>query len=134
VKRLATLLPPPRRHLLRVHGVFGPNARLRPLVTRLGRPAVPAPPSAPRTPLLPFTAPAPVAQAPPPRPRVDWATLLRHSFGLDVLQCPCGGRRRLLAAVTSPSVADSVLRDLGRLPPRSPPATGPPAPQLALPL
>jgi hypothetical protein len=134
VKRLATLLPPPRRHLLRFHGVFAPNARLRAVVTRLGRPAVEAPPSAPRTESLPFTSAPPVAQEPPPRPRVDWATLLRHSFGLDVLLCPCGGRRRLLAAVVSPAIADKVLRDLGRLPQRSPPATGPPTPQLALPL
>ena len=135
VKRLATLLPPPRRHLLRFHGVFAPNARLRAVVTRLGRPAVEAPPSAPRTESLPFAPSSPVApQEPPPRPRVDWATLLRHSFGLDVLLCPCGGRRRLLAAVVSPAIADKVLRDLGRLPQRSPPATGPPTPQLALPL
>jgi hypothetical protein len=129
VKRLATLLPPPRRHLIRFHGVFGPNARLRPAVVRLARPPV-APPSSPPRAELPF--PAQPAPPPPPRPRVDWATLLRHSFNLDVLQCPCGGRRRLLAAVVSPSVAERVLRQLGRLPPRPQLATGPPPPQLVL--
>jgi hypothetical protein len=122
VKRLATLLPPPRRHLTRFHGVFGPNARLRGVVTRLGRDVLPPPP--PPTPESPR----------PKRPRIDWATLLRHSFQLDVLQCPCGGRRRLLAAVTSPAVAEKVLRDIGRLPPHLPLPTGPPPPQLSLPL
>jgi hypothetical protein len=125
VKRLATLLPPPRRHLIRFHGVFGPNARLRPAVVRLARPPQAPAPSPPRA-ELPFPA------QPAPRPRVDWATLLRHSFDLDVLQCPCGGRRRILAAVVSPSVAERVLRQLGRLPPRPQLATGPPPPQLAL--
>jgi hypothetical protein len=32
------------RHLTRFHGVFAPNARLRPVVTRLGRPAEESPP------------------------------------------------------------------------------------------
>ncbi|MBN1208819.1 MAG: hypothetical protein JXB05_28430, partial [Myxococcaceae bacterium] len=82
--------------------------------------------------------PAPVPESPPPprpkRPRIDWARLLRHTSQLDVLQCPCGGRRRVLAAVTSPAVAEKVLRDIGRLPPHPPLATGPPPPQLSLPL
>jgi hypothetical protein len=132
VKRLATLLPPPRRHLIRFHGVFGPNARLRPVVVRLARPRQAPASSPPPRAELPF--PEQPAPRPPPRPRIDWATLLRHTFDLDVLQCPCGGRRRLLAAVVSPSVAERVLRQLGRLPPRPQLATGPPPPQLALPL
>ena len=138
VKRLATLLPPPRRHLTRFHGVFGPNARLRSVVTRLGRESATEsspPPPCPRAPAaLPLGPRVETETHLPPRPRVDWATLLRHTFGLDVLEGPCGGRRRLLAAITSPSVAEKVLRDLGRLPPHPPLATGPPAPQLALPL
>lgn len=126
VKRLASLLPPARRHLTRFHGVFAPNARLRPVVTRLGR--------APEAPQPAAPLPLPSSESAPrtPRPRVDWASLLRHSFNLDVLRCPCGGQRRLLAAVTSPAVAEKVLRELGRLPPPSPPATGPPVPQLSL--
>jgi hypothetical protein len=126
VKRLAALLPPPRRHLTRFHGVFGPNARLRPLVTRLGR-AQDAPLRAAPLPLV-------SSESAPhkPRPRLDWASLLRHSFNLDVLRCPCGGHRKVLAAVTSPAVAEKVLRHLGKLPSRPPPATGPPLPQLSL--
>ena len=32
MKRLAALLPPPRKHLTTFHGVYGPNSKLRPLV------------------------------------------------------------------------------------------------------
>jgi hypothetical protein len=97
VRKLAALVPPPRRHLLRFHGVFGPNARLRPVVTRLGREVVTPPPAT--------VSPESPAPARTKRPRIDWATLLRHTFQLDVLQCPCGGRRRVLTAVTSPAIA-----------------------------
>jgi len=37
-------------------------------------------------------------------PRVDWATLLRRSFSVDVLQCPsCGGRLRVHGEITEPT-------------------------------
>jgi hypothetical protein len=42
VKRLVALTPPPNAHLTTFHGVFAPNARLRPLVTRQPE-AVPTP-------------------------------------------------------------------------------------------
>ena len=29
-----------------------------------------------------------------PKPWLDWATLLRRTYDLDVLTCPCGGRLR----------------------------------------
>jgi hypothetical protein len=35
-----------------------------------------------------------------PKPWLDWATLLRRKFDLDVLSCPCGGRLRFIALVT----------------------------------
>jgi hypothetical protein len=37
IARLAALVPPPRRHLTRYHGVFAPNSRLRALITPAGR-------------------------------------------------------------------------------------------------
>src|SRR5258708_39079739 len=41
LKELAALIPPPRVHHLRFHGVFGPAARLRPSVTALAKPELP---------------------------------------------------------------------------------------------
>jgi len=72
--RLATLVPPPRVHGLRYHGVFAPNSKVRKRV-------VPAP-----EPVAPVVAPAPVMKRKPGRPkratetartyRIPWAELL----------------------------------------------------------
>ena len=35
--RLAALVPPPRMHLTRYHGVFAPHSKLRPAITPAGR-------------------------------------------------------------------------------------------------
>jgi hypothetical protein len=46
--------------------------------------------------------------------RVDWASLLRRCFDVDVLACPkCGGRLRVLGEVTDASVVKLVLDALG---------------------
>ncbi len=47
-------------------------------------------------------------------PRVDWATLLRRTFDVDVLACPsCGGRLRILGEVTEASTVGRILGALG---------------------
>jgi len=47
-------------------------------------------------------------------PRVDWATLLRRSFGVDVLQCTaCGGRLRVLGEITEPELVHLLLERVG---------------------
>jgi hypothetical protein len=45
--------------------------------------------------------------------RVPWAELLRRMFAEDVLCCPRGGRRSVVALVSDATVARSVLRTLG---------------------
>ncbi len=129
VRRLVALLPPARLHLTSFHGVYAPNAKLRPLVTT-------PPPSPPPLPQLAFHDFAP-APAKPKRPRLDWATLHRRTFGTDVLRCACGGRRRVHAVHTTRNAASERLAALGLAPPARPTvfawqATAPP--QLALPL
>jgi hypothetical protein len=48
-------------------------------------------------------------------PRADWATLLRRSHDIDVLDCPrCHGRLRLLAVVRDTAQARRFLAHLGR--------------------
>ena len=48
------------------------------------------------------------------QPRVDWASLLRRCFDVDVLACPsCGGRLRVLEEVTEPAMVTLVLESLG---------------------
>lgn len=46
--------------------------------------------------------------------RVDWATLMRRTFGFDVTVCPnCHGRMRVLSAITDAAVAKRILDHLG---------------------
>jgi hypothetical protein len=52
--------------------------------------------------------------------RIDWASLLKRVFLEDVLACPCGGRRRILADVEQPAAIVAILRHL-RLPTEAPP-------------
>ncbi|HTR51955.1 MAG TPA: hypothetical protein VMJ10_14670, partial [Kofleriaceae bacterium] len=45
--------------------------------------------------------------------RLPWADLLRRVFANDVLQCSCGGRRSVIAVITDPAVARTLLAVLG---------------------
>jgi hypothetical protein len=42
-----------------------------------------------------------------------WAALLRRAFGFDVLTCPCGGRRRLVALIDEATVIRRILEHRG---------------------
>ena len=65
--------------------------------------------------------------------RLDWATLLQRTFGLDVLCCPhCGSRMELIATIEDPTIARTILVHLG-LPIRAPPPSPPWRPQPSLP-
>jgi hypothetical protein len=47
-------------------------------------------------------------------PRVDWASLLRRSFSVDVLDCPkCHGRLRVVAVITERAPIRRILAHLG---------------------
>ncbi len=109
--RLATLIPPPRQHSVRYHGVFAPNAKLRSAVV-------------PRAPAESASEPGPshAAAIPDPVPatilarRLDWAALLARVFHTDVTRCPsCSGRLRVLSFITEPNVVSRILDHL-RLP------------------
>ena len=73
----------------------------------------------------PATLGVPVAGAMRLRPeRLPWATLIRRVFLAEVLQCPCGGRRRVLSMVFDPVSIERVLRHMGlpwKAPERAPP-------------
>ena len=56
---------------------------------------------------------------------VDWAVLMKRSFGLDVLACPrCARKMRVLSTITVPSIARKTLDHLGM---RSEPLVAAPA-------
>ena len=167
LERLAPLIPPPRTHQVRYHGVLAPCAsgRGRVVPSKEGHEAGfvegsdtrdlsltsevevessvrmtmgphdrelgPAEPAGETIPLGPDRRPTDrldktrsasgrteesVLQR-----RVAWADLLQRIFEVDALACPkCGGRMRVLSAITDPTVAARILRCLA-LPSRAPP-------------
>ena len=45
---------------------------------------------------------------------IDWAVLMKRTFGLDVLHCPrCGRRMRVLGTLTQPDTIRRILLCLG---------------------
>ena len=121
--RIAALIPPPRSHLLRYHGVFAPHSKHRARIV----------PQCPRaTPASSTTAPHRPSRS---RSRLDWASLLRRVFALDVLHCErCGGRRHLLSMITEAKTAQKILAHLGlptQAPAQSPARAPPPIPDSA---
>jgi hypothetical protein len=102
LRRLCGIIPPPRRHLVRYAGVFGPACKRRAQLRAL----VPAPTGEP-----PPTAATPGGST--RAGRIPWAELLRRVFATDVLSCACGGRRSVVAVVVDSARARAVLVALG---------------------
>jgi hypothetical protein len=132
LEKLAALVPPPRFHLVRYHGVLAPAARHRASIVPKSRAPGPATSTAhPGCPAQvvrhgrsqPQRERAELEDAPAtPRPRnYSWAELMRRVFEVDVLQCPaCRGPMRILAAIHPPEATRAILECLG-LPTRAPP-------------
>ena len=123
IEKLVAIVPAPRGHMVRYHGVLAPRSRWRAIVVRdrageqvaqggMGRePAAGAGPQ-----------PGPADESGEIRERrLSWAQLMLRVFEKDVLECPrCGGRRRLIAVITESTVIVAFLGSLG-LPTRAPP-------------
>ena len=113
IARLAALVPPPRMHLTRYHGVFAPHSRLRAAVTpaHRGLGAAKQPPAGAATPQTPRHV------------AMSWAGRLKRVFGVEIDQCArCGGRLRILASLEQPAVIAKILAHLqGSVPEQFPP-------------
>jgi hypothetical protein len=98
IARLAALVPPPRVHLTRFHGVFAAHAALRAAITPGGRGAGAARRAAS------LERPAPQAV------RMTWARRLKRVFGIEIEQCVrCGGRLKVLASIEEPELIERIL-------------------------
>ena len=113
MQRLAALVPRPRLHLIRFHGVLAPNAKLRPQII----------------PSAPVNANDKLADhgdaRPPSAPaRLRWAQLLKRVFDIDIERCShCCGPLTIIAAILDPAAIAKILSHLGlpiRAPPRAP--------------
>uniref|UniRef100_UPI000AE5A5F4 transposase n=1 Tax=Thiohalocapsa sp. ML1 TaxID=1431688 RepID=UPI000AE5A5F4 len=125
IDHLAALIPPPRRHRHRYHGVLAPNAPLRAAAVVLGRDLTDDPSASAELP-APSPAPAPNARSPA---RYLWVMLLARLFESLPLVCPCcGADMRIIAFVTEAVPVQRILGHIGE--PTEPPpiasARGPP--------
>jgi hypothetical protein len=87
--RLATLVPPPRVHGLRYHGVFAPNSKARQrVVPAAPEPVPPAPALKARTKTTEKPRRVKTLEQTARIHRIPWADLLRKVYAIDVLACP----------------------------------------------
>ena len=112
IARLAALVPRPRAHLTRYHGVFAPNFkhRLRIIPNSVHQSA--REPHAPR--------PAPMS----------WMQRLKRVFHIDIERCDvCGGTLRVIACIETTELIETILTHLAarEAHPRAPPPGAPAA-------
>ncbi len=95
IARLAALVPRPRTHLVRYHGLFAPNAKHRDHIV-----AKPAPTAQPGDDIIDAR----------PTTAMSWMQRLRRVFAIDISICPrCGGNVRVIAAITQPALITRIL-------------------------
>ena len=93
IARLAALVPRPRAHLTRYHGVFAPNFRHR-------------------NHIVPNTAHQGARNPHLPTPPMSWMQRLKRVFHIDIEHCPvCGGTLRVIACIEAPDLIERILDD-----------------------
>ncbi len=143
IAKLAALVPPPRVHPVRYHGVLAPGAPGRERIVpppddaeEISTPYAQKPTSAnPPTCGAASSAQTNLAATNSVNERYySWAVLMRLVFAIDALECPrCQGPMKILAQIHSPDTTRKILQCLG-LPARPPPiAVARPDPQESLP-
>ena len=96
--RLAALVPPPRVHLTRYHGVFAPHAALRSAITPAGRGRGGG------------KGDAAVERAAPKHVAMTWAQRLKRVFAIEIECCRrCGGRLEVIASIEDSALIERIL-------------------------
>ena len=116
LRRLTSLIPPAGMNLTRYRGILAPAAKHRDKVVPVPEIDLDVSPVG-TEPVLP-----------PRRSGLDWHSLLKRVWDIDALQCSCGGRIRIIAAIEAPSVIRRILDHVGirARPQPVAPARGPP--------
>lgn len=128
MERLVALVPRPRVHLTRYHGVLGPHYKHRKQIV----PKPPAPAElklAQNNPIVSGPTIIEPQQLELKRKNIPWARLLARVFDIDVETCiKCGGKMKIISAIEDPKVIRKILDHLGLPTKPSPPhpARGPP--------
>jgi hypothetical protein len=95
IARLAALVPPPKRHLVRYFGVLSSHNASRSQVV----------PSPATLPLPPTDSAKPAGKS----RYIPWAQLLRKTFGFELLCSKCQAPLRLIALIKTEDVARKIL-------------------------
>ena len=108
--RLAALVPKPRMHLTRYHGMFAMYSQYRAAVTpahrgrRAARPPVSGADSA--------------KPSPPRHVAMSWAGRLKRVFDVEIESCTrCGGELKIIASIEEPQLIAKILSHLERAAP-----------------
>jgi Putative transposase len=108
--RLAALVPTPRMHLTRYHGVFAPHSNYRAAVTPAQRGRGAATP--------PVSGADAVKPSPPRHVAMSWARRLKRVFGVEIEGCArCGGQLKIIASIEEPQLIAKILSHLERAAP-----------------
>jgi len=95
IARLAALVPKPRAHLTRYHGVF-------------------APASPDRARIVPKTRAAAANERGGRQRALTWAQRLKRVFAIDIEVCrSCGGKLRVIASIEEQATIERILEHLG---------------------
>jgi hypothetical protein len=100
VEKISALVPPPRKNLVRYHGLLAPNAKQRAKI-------VPATADSEQT----------GEQSPSTtrKYRLSWAALLARTFGLKLERCSqCGAEMKAVAVITDPLSIRRYLEGTGQ--------------------
>ena len=105
IARLAALVPKPRFHLTRFHGVFAPNSKHRAAVTGDGKEK--------QAPSTETTEQASIGEE--RRGKMSWAMRLKRVFNIDVTVCRhCQGTMRIIACIEDRQVINKILAHINR--------------------
>ena len=101
LSRLASLIPRPRIHLIRFHGVFAPNCKYRSLIV-------------PQSALLEKTS---HKEQKKKSYSMGWAKMLKRVFDIDIQTClKCGGQIKIISAILSQQVIKRISLLLEKIP------------------
>jgi hypothetical protein len=102
--RLAALVPPPRMHVTRYHGVFAPHGSLRAAITpaQRGKGGKSTEEGADKS-------------ATPRHVAMSWAQRLQRVFAIEIETCArCHGRMKVIASIEDAAVIAQILAHLDR--------------------
>jgi Putative transposase/Transposase zinc-binding domain len=103
LERLVAMVPPPRKNLIRYHGIFAPNAKWRKAV-------VPGPAKEENQEDTNKIEPA---LGGIPKKNIGFAKLMARVFGIDVLSCPrCSATMQVISFITEHKVICDILTSL----------------------